>query len=139
MVFVLELKLQTTKKDDYELNKRFFYAFQIKNVIVSHCQRMLNKLKYQSWQRQMGKPIWLGKAGFSFGSFLPAKSPIERAVYINSADYLVPKRIIRYRLPRPGTICLIKRGNWIVIAVTYGTCHDLWSCAEESAMSHSGL
>lgn len=46
MLFSYEAKLQTSKRDEYILDKRFFYANNIKNKLVKHCQHCLNKLRY---------------------------------------------------------------------------------------------
>lgn len=43
--FILELKLQTSKRDDSILDKRFFLASKVKNVLISHANHCLNILQ----------------------------------------------------------------------------------------------
>lgn len=43
--FILELKLQTNAKDERELDKRFFLASRVKNILVSHGNKCLNRLR----------------------------------------------------------------------------------------------
>lgn len=43
-VFTLQLKLNTTSRDEQILDKRFFYASKVKNVLVTHCKKCLNRL-----------------------------------------------------------------------------------------------
>lgn len=54
--FILELKLQTNAKDERELDRRFFLASKIKNILVSHGNKCLNRLRgshrYQDLRRQ---------------------------------------------------------------------------------------
>lgn len=40
------LQLQTTKQDEYEINRRFFALFHIHNVTVKHTKKLLKKLEY---------------------------------------------------------------------------------------------
>ena len=43
--FVLRLKLNTSSRDECILNKRFFYAFKIYNVLVNHVVKQINKVE----------------------------------------------------------------------------------------------
>lgn len=43
--FILELKLQTNAKDERELDRRFFMASKVKNILVSHGNKCLNRLR----------------------------------------------------------------------------------------------
>ena len=51
--FILTLKLNTSDRDEQILSKRFYYAFLMKNRLISHVRKALSSMRQDPVYRQL--------------------------------------------------------------------------------------